>query len=53
VGDLSAGAEILRMLAADEAQRGQLGARLRAAQQAQFSLEAQACGTETVYRSAL
>jgi hypothetical protein len=53
VGDLSAGAEILRMLAADEAQRGKLGARLRAAQQGQFSLEAQACGTEAVYRSAL
>ena len=53
VGDLSAGAEILRMLAANEAQRGQLGARLRAAQRAQFSLEAQACATEAVYRSVL
>ena len=53
VGDLSAGAEILRMLAADEAQRGELGARLREVQQGQFSLEAQACATEAVYRSVL
>lgn len=53
VGDLSTAAEILRMLAADEAQRGELGARLREVQQGQFSLEAQACATEAVYRSVL
>ncbi|HKX68285.1 MAG TPA: glycosyltransferase family 4 protein [Intrasporangium sp.] len=53
VGDLSAGAEILRVLAPDEARRGELGARLRAAQQGQFSLEAQADATEAVYRSVL
>ena len=53
VDDLSAGAEILRTLAADEAQRGELGARLREAQQGKFSLEAQACATEAVYRSVL
>ena len=52
-GDLSAGADILRMLAADEAQRGQFGGRLREAQRGRFSLEAQACATETVYRSVL
>ena len=53
VGDLSAGADILRMLAADEAQRGQFGGRLREAQRGRFSLEAQACATEAVYRSVL
>jgi glycosyltransferase involved in cell wall biosynthesis len=53
VGDLSAGAEILRKLAEDEAQRRELGARLRTAQQRRFSLEEQACATEAVYRSVL
>ncbi|WP_353511262.1 glycosyltransferase family 4 protein [Intrasporangium sp.] len=53
VGNLSAGADILRALAADEVLRGELGARLRSAQQGEFSLEAQACATEAVYRSVL
>ena len=53
VGDLSTGAEILRLLAEDEGRRGQLGGQLQAAQRAQFSLLAQACATEDVYRSVL
>ncbi|WP_400997695.1 glycosyltransferase family 4 protein [Agromyces sp. GXQ0307] len=52
-GDADAAGERLRSLAADPGARAALGAAARERQQAQFSLRAQADGTDAVYREAL
>ncbi|GAA1058089.1 hypothetical protein GCM10017608_04920 [Agromyces luteolus] len=52
-GDADAAGERLRSLAADPAGRAALGAAARERQQSEFSLRAQADGTEAVYRKAI
>ncbi|BDZ54907.1 glycosyltransferase family 4 protein [Agromyces marinus] len=52
-GDADAAGERLRSLAADPGARAALGAAARDRQQAEFSLRAQADGTDAVYREAI
>lgn len=52
-GDLAAATMTLRGLAADAVRRDEVGARLRAVQRRDFTIDAQSLATEEVYRSVL
>ncbi|MPM66669.1 D-inositol-3-phosphate glycosyltransferase [bioreactor metagenome] len=53
VGDLSAGADLVRCLAVDDERRVAYGAELAQIQSTRFTVEAQVAGVDAVYRAVL